>query len=169
MKKITIFIVCILACTSIFSQEDIDIFPGDYELSQIVVTTQNSITDEIISKKVYTDPTQVLFDTNICIPQKEMLIWNKVWVAWGGNNDSDVYITELILSFNRHKYIMSSDGVYPCLHTKWVENDIFEGITFSDYTVVNQGNSIMITFDPYKDNTVGVERVWILELVMVKP
>jgi hypothetical protein len=166
MKKNAIFIVCILACTSVFSQQDVDIFPGDFELSQVVLTALNPTTGELVSKNNYTPAQAMVVDG---CPYRNELIWSKVWVAFG--SEGSMAVTELILYFNRHKYILDG-GIY--LYSKWVENDEFAGFQIINYNLVNQGNSITITFDPAigvtKDITGNYQYVdWIIELIMVKP
>lgn len=139
-NKIVIFMIYIIACANVFSQNSQNI-SGEYEFSQVVITAKDFRSKAPVFTKVFTDSLQVMTQ-NWDSPLQP--VFSKVTIADGN-------IIEFTLLNNGHTYLITRENFLEKRDRENEapdENDEFSnGYYFPRYTILEQGNSITITFD----------------------
>ncbi|MFT4223269.1 hypothetical protein [Dysgonomonas sp.] len=139
-KKIVIFMIYMIACANVFSQNSQNIF-GEYKFSQVVITAKDLRSKAPVFTKVFTDSLQAMTQ-NWDFPLQP--VFSKVTIASG-------QIVEFTLLNNGHTYVITGENFLEKRDRENEasdENDEFSNdYYFPRYTILEQGNSITIAFD----------------------
>jgi len=161
-KKIVIFMIYMITCANVLSQNSQNIF-GEYKFSQVVITAKDFRSKAPVFTRVFTDSLQVMTQ-NWDFPLQP--VFSKVTIASGN-------IAEFTLLNNGHTYVINGENLLEKRDNRsGDENDEFSnGYHFLGYTILEQGNTITIAFDKiiygssnYPDRT--LEGVY--EMILVK-
>ncbi len=140
MKKIVIFMIYIIACANVFSQNSQNI-SGEYKFSQVVMTAKDFRSKAPVFTKVFTDSLQAMTQ-NWDFPLQP--VFSKASIASG-------QIIEFTLLNNGHTYVITGENLLEKKDKENKtpdENDEFSNdYYFPKYTILEQGNSITIAFD----------------------
>ncbi|WP_044215336.1 hypothetical protein [Dysgonomonas gadei] len=139
-KKIVIFMIYIIACANVFSQNSQNI-SGEYKFSQAVITAKDFRSKAPVFTKVFTDSLQVITQNWDFPPQP---VFSKATIANG-------QITEFTLLNNGYTYMITGENT---LEKRDAENEVpdkkdqfSDNYFFPKYTILEQGNSITIVFN----------------------
>lgn len=139
-KNIVIFMIYMIACANVFSQNSQNIF-GEYKFSQVVITAKDFRSKAPVFTKTFTDSLQVMTQNWDFPPQA---VFSKVTIASG-------QIVEFTLLNNGYTYMITGENT---LEKRDAENEASDekdefsnDYYFPKYTILEQGNSITIAFD----------------------
>ncbi|WP_419032957.1 hypothetical protein [Dysgonomonas gadei] len=139
-KKIVIFMIYIIACANVFSQNSQNI-SGEYKFSQVVITAKDFRSKAPVFTKVFTDSLQVITQNWDFPPQP---VFSKATIANG-------QIVEFTLLNNGYTYMITGENT---LEKRDAENEVpdkkdqfSDNYFFPKYTILEQGNSITIVFN----------------------
>jgi len=142
MKKIiVIFMIYMITCANVFSQNLQNIF-GEYKFSQVVITAKNFRSKAPVFTRVFTDSVQIMTQ-DWDFPLQP--VFSKVTIASGN-------IAEFTLLNNGYTYVINRENLLEKRDKRdnrfGDENDEFSNdYYFPRYTILEQGNSITIAFD----------------------